>query len=587
MWCYMVLIFLSQSLFPKKHYECVTSCEFRRSVEVVKQGDCPTPHRASGFAAACVEGCESDGDCAGVRKCCSNGCGHTCQLPRNLYKGVPLKPRKELSFTELQSGHLEIRWSSRFNVSVEPVLYVLQQRWNYGLHPTEDGATHWQTIAQTTEERVVLSHIRASRWYQFRVASVNIHGTRGFTSPSKHFCSSKDPSAPPPPSGLRISSVTVSGEGAVSSRVSWTLSEEPDIPVHHIKVSWGRMDPDSALVPAKKKRRKTTKGALNYADLDGLQANSSYTVELQAVSRWGQERLKSTKASLRFSTTLLNTTKKGLGEVQRAEGPNTGFNPGKVSTWPLGVGNPFYQADQLQVRVYWKRRGDPAVSRYRVQWGPEFCSHNMTRGPEQSVTQDNYINLPGLLFSCKYRVTVQLVRSGGKTVSESTTFMTPPCSSLRAKTRKHIRCPEDGGKPLLKVLAKPENLSASFTIRGGNITGSFAWRLSMPRPHERITGFQVSWAEAGANVESRRSSLSQPNSIISQSQILPPDHNYLVVPNMRAGTGYMLEVRALTTAGEGSSVSKTFQTPTLSSAPQQAPRLNQHQRQQKRPREKY
>ncbi|KAG9331129.1 hypothetical protein JZ751_019967 [Albula glossodonta] len=431
------------SLFPKKHYECMTSCEFRRSVEVVKQGDCPTPHRASGFAAACVEGCESDGDCAGVRKCCSNGCGHTCQLPRNLYKGVPLKPRKELSFAELQSGHLEIRWSSRFNVSVEPVLYVLQQRWNYGLHPTEDGATHWQTIAQTTEERVVLSHIRASRWYQFRVASVNIHGTRGFTSPSKHFCSSKGlrpngregkprpyrlyspnvwnldvfekknagnqrtmaasgtscpwtspgcasvstlhgwgraeereevfrtgtvcselraqnghyPSAPPPPSGLRISSVTVSGEGAVSARVSWTLSEEPDIPVHHIRVSWGRMDPDSALVPAKKKRRKTTKGALNYADLDGLQANSSYTVELQAVSRWGQERLKSTKASLRFSTACLNTTKKGLGEVQRAEGPNTGFNPGKVSMWPLGVGNPFYQTDQLQVRVYWKRRG--------------------------------------------------------------------------------------------------------------------------------------------------------------------------------------------------------------------------------------
>ncbi|KAG9330269.1 hypothetical protein JZ751_025947 [Albula glossodonta] len=505
------------SLFPKKHYECMTSCEFRRSVEVVKQGDCPTPHRASGFAAACVEGCESDGDCAGVRKCCSNGCGHTCQLPRNLYKGVPLKPRKELSFTELQSGHLEIRWSSRFNVSVEPVLYVLQQRWNYGLHPTEDGATHWQTIAQTTEERVVLSHIRASRWYQFRVASVNIHGTRGFTSPSKHFCSSKDPSAPPPPSGLRISPVTVSGEGAVSARVSWTLSEEPDIPVHHIRVSWGRMDPDSALVPAKKKRRKTTKGALNYADLDGLQANSSYTVELQAVSRWGQERLKSTKASLRFSTACLNTTKKGLGEVQRAEGPNTGFNPGKVSMWPLGVGNPFYQTDQLQVRVYWKRRG----------------------GPEQSVTQDNYINLPGLLFSCKYRVTVQLVRSGGKTVSESTTFMTPPCSSLRAKTRKHIRCPEDG------VLAKPENLSASFTIRGGNITGRFAWRLSMPRPHERITGLQVTWVETGANAGSTGANHSRGGILCFKD--LPDAHTVI-----------------------GSSAG-----------------LNQHQRQQKQPREKY
>lgn len=30
---------------------------------------------------------------------------------------------------------------------------------------------------------------------------------------------------------------------------------------------------------------------------------------------------------------------------------------------------------------------DPSVSRYHVQWVPEYCSHNETRGPEKSVTQ--------------------------------------------------------------------------------------------------------------------------------------------------------------------------------------------------------
>lgn len=78
---------LPQPLFPKKHYECLTSCEFLKSVEGVKQGDCPAPEKASGFAAACVESCEEDGECSAVKKCCSNGCGHTCQLPKNLYKG--------------------------------------------------------------------------------------------------------------------------------------------------------------------------------------------------------------------------------------------------------------------------------------------------------------------------------------------------------------------------------------------------------------------------------------------------------------------------------------------------------------------
>ncbi|KAK2083159.1 Anosmin-1 [Saguinus oedipus] len=127
-------------------------------------------------------------------------------------------PRKELRFTELQSGHLEVKWSSKFNISIEPVIYVVQRRWNYGIHPSEDDATHWQTVAQctdetlndkvesffsksaksgrkpylrTTDERVQLTDIRPTRWYQFRVAAVNVHGTRGFTAPSKHFRSSK------------------------------------------------------------------------------------------------------------------------------------------------------------------------------------------------------------------------------------------------------------------------------------------------------------------------------------------------------------------------------------------------------------
>lgn len=83
--------FLSQRVFAKRHGECVTSCEFLRSVMVLKQGECPAPERASGFEAACVEGCEEDNECPGHKKCCENGCGHTCQPPRNLYRGIMQK----------------------------------------------------------------------------------------------------------------------------------------------------------------------------------------------------------------------------------------------------------------------------------------------------------------------------------------------------------------------------------------------------------------------------------------------------------------------------------------------------------------
>lgn len=65
-----------------------------------------------------------------------------------VFQGVPLKPRKELSLQELASGQLEVRWSSRFNISAEPVVYVLQRRWNFGIQPSEDSATSWQVVAQ-------------------------------------------------------------------------------------------------------------------------------------------------------------------------------------------------------------------------------------------------------------------------------------------------------------------------------------------------------------------------------------------------------------------------------------------------------
>lgn len=72
---------------PQKQTECVTSREFLASLRSSRQGDCPPPQRAAGFAAACVESCSLDQHCPSPRKCCSNGCGHTCQAPANLYKG--------------------------------------------------------------------------------------------------------------------------------------------------------------------------------------------------------------------------------------------------------------------------------------------------------------------------------------------------------------------------------------------------------------------------------------------------------------------------------------------------------------------
>ncbi|KAM5197286.1 anosmin-1 isoform 1-T1 [Hipposideros larvatus] len=566
-----------EPLFPKKNYECLTSCQFLKYVLSVKQGDCPAPEKASGFAAACVESCEVDSECSGVKKCCSNGCGHTCQVPKTLYKGVPLKPRKELRFTELPSGQLEIKWSSKFNISIEPVIYVVQRRWNYGIHPSEDDATHWQTVAQTTDERVQLSDIRPSRWYQFRVAAVNVHGTRGFTAPSKHFRSSKDPSAPPAPANLRLANSTINSDGSVTVTLVWDVPEEPDIPVHHYKVFWSWAVSRKSFVPTRKKRRKTTDGSQRSVTLERLQPDCDYTVELQAIAYWGQTRLKSAKVSLHFTSTQAANNKEQLGKTTKGVIETQPPFQRRRPTRLLEIGTPFYQDSQLQVKVYWKKTEDPSVSRYHVQWFPQVCTHNESARPDTSsaTTQENYIILQDLAFSCKYKVTVQPARPKGRFKAETVFFTTPPCSALKGKSQKHFSCPGEAaatGPVPYKVLAKPENLSASFVVRDANITGHFSWKMAKANLYQPMTGFQVTWAEV--TTESRQNSL--PNSIISQSQILPSDHYVLTVPSLRPSTLYRLEVQVLTAEGEGPATIKTFRTPDLPPSSAHRPHRKQH-----------
>ncbi|XP_063068879.1 anosmin-1-like [Engraulis encrasicolus] len=545
---------LCEGSFPRKHGECVTSCEFLRSVLVEKQGECPAPERASGFAAACVESCEEDGECSAHKKCCSNGCGHTCQQPKNLFRGAPLKPRKELLFEESPPGVLEVRWSSRFNVSAEPVVYVLERRYNYGIQPSEDSATPWQVVAQTTEERASLPDTRPGRWYQFRVSAINVHGTRGPTTPSRHFCSTTDPAPPPVPRDLRVLNATFAPDGSVTALLGWTPPPDPDVPIHHYRVSWSwtANAGAEAETPPRVKRRKTAGGDSVSVELDGLREDRSYVVELQALAYWGQLPSRSAKATLNF------ITPSKPDPLPATDVPSVAKPPSDL----MDVGTPFYQDGQLQVRVYWKRR-DLSVGRFRVQWNPEVCSHNQTRTTEKMNTEENFATLPNLLFSCKYVVSVQpsLGVKGAlapRAQAETTSFYTPSCATLRAKSSKHIACPGDIlGLSLPKSWARAENLTASFSVHQGNVTALFSWTVAAATPPAQVTGFQVTWTETS---DSRKNGQT-PNSLVSQSQILPPDHRLLLVSGLQPASLYRLEVQALTTSGEGPATLRTFQTP--------------------------
>ncbi|XP_072290347.1 anosmin-1a [Eucyclogobius newberryi] len=442
---------MCQTKFPMMPWECVGSCHFLVSALTLKQGQCPNPDQAQGFDAACVQSCDQDQDCPKTRKCCFNGCGRTCQSPDETYKGVPLKPRKELLFKEEASGEMEVRWSSRFNVSADPVVYVLQWRWNYGIQPSEDSATPWEEVAQSTTP-LLLTQLRPGRWYQFRVAAVNSQGTRGFTSPSRHVHSSREPTPPPPPSDLRLANLSFGPGRSAAAHITWEPLVDPDqdsrldqqIPVQFYSVSWSWTSekPKHGIKsrPAEKKRRKTVREPS--LSLSSLRQNRTYSVEVQAVSFWRQNMLKSRKSTIHFSTHYTFSS------------PAVRLSPSESF---LNVGTPFYQDGQLRVHLYWKK--DPMVQFYKIQWGPEHCNHNLTKQMEKTLTEEDFVSLSGLLFSCQYKVVLQRVQrktgfksksefeswSRYKSESETETFYTPSCSVVQAKSVKPINCTRQTG----------------------------------------------------------------------------------------------------------------------------------------------
>ncbi|XP_067898538.1 anosmin-1b isoform X2 [Heterodontus francisci] len=614
----------------QKHHECLTSCEFLKSIQTVKQGDCPAPQKASGFEAACVQSCNSDTECPSSRKCCSNGCGQTCQAPTNMFKGVPLKPRKELGFAEDKNGNLAVAWMSKFNVSMEPVFYILQRRWNSGMYPSEDDASKWETVAYTTEEHVNLKNVRPNIWYQFRVAAVNIHGTRGFTTPSKHFHSSRDPSPPGAPRNLWKGNFTARNNGVFSLIIHWDPPQEEDLFIHHYRIYWSQWVSRKTVFLTKKENWKIIEGSLPYlpvveglkhtskhcmhllqghpgmdetteerqaarrttntdhvqpgsvdghlgqaqvkdeVEIEGLQPNTEYLVQMQAVANWGQKRLKSSKALFFFNTPSIDIQSNHASTTDEVSNELPSIDE-MFDIRSLEAAVPYFHGNQLQVKVHWKKAEEENLKDqdiYLLTWIPESCAKYNSQIQQHATVKGTHFVITGLLFACEYKVTVQPIVLQGQTRQAVTYVTTPHCSSsIKVKVLKRLLCARNGLRQTSspasgKVILKAEKLTAAFVAENGSMTGEFHWQVSLSQPHQLITGYQLNWTEI--------STVNRPvvisDMVISQAQVLPPDQPFMTILNLRPLTTYRIEVRILSTTGKGPATVKTFQTPQVYTA---------------------
>lgn len=461
-----------------------------------------------------------------------------------------------MAFFEDAHGHLEVTWMSKFNVSIEPVLYILQRRWNHGIHPSEDDASPWHTVLMTMEERAVLKDVRPHRWYQFRVSAVNSQGTRGFTTPSKHFFSARDPFPPERPQNVRVENQTVNADGRASALLHWDPPGEGDLPLHHYKVTWSG--------PSWKESSRVADGTVTEMELGGLQPSTQYLVQIQAVSFWGQKRLKSGRAQLSFMTPLSTAGSTPLSRDFSNELPISRSSP---SVLRLEAAAPHYHDNQLQVKVFWKsrlRENQRGSTSYLLSWFPEVCANNVTKRERKATVQGTHFVITGLLFACKYQVAVMPLSEHGEKTGAVTSVTTPQCSTQKGRGKKLLSCVQDERHlQAKKALQRPEKLSAVFHTVNGSLEGLFSWKVSEASPGQPpITGFQFTWVKVRSSPVNKSA-----DTLISQTLDLAPDQHSLRLEHVQPDSVYKIQVQILSEAGSGPSVARLLHTPQINGIP--------------------
>lgn len=150
--------------------------------------------------------------------------------------------------------------------------------------------------------------LRIGRWYQFRVAAVNENGTKGYSTISKEFQLKQGPTNPRKPKLLKVSKTFQSSNSSFNVNVKWSPPKS-DLPIEKYKIIW------SLFLKGKIKNNHSLWMEHVYVnepqhsyEITNLLPNSSYYIQVQAISLFGKKRYISDKKSKVVNTTTTSTT---------------------------------------------------------------------------------------------------------------------------------------------------------------------------------------------------------------------------------------------------------------------------------------
>ncbi|XP_018787230.1 PREDICTED: anosmin-1 [Bactrocera latifrons] len=253
----------------------------------------------------CLDNCLYDSDCPLVQKCCDIGCGPVCVEAIDVREDALLPPIPKIIYSKLGRGNkVEIRIESSANSTYYCHVEV---RYHFGVSYAERKLSPWQCqlvekiaeISDARSKRIDISfNLKPGYWYQARVAAINAYGFRGYSEPSKVFRLTHNPKPPKSPADVQVVSALFNGHHYVV-KIAWCPSKS-NLPIEKYKVIWSlyvRNNDESVIT------NETYVKDAHYFEIKELLPESSYYIQVQAISINGSRRLKSDKCSVLYNTT--------------------------------------------------------------------------------------------------------------------------------------------------------------------------------------------------------------------------------------------------------------------------------------------
>ncbi|XP_020605527.1 anosmin-1-like isoform X2 [Orbicella faveolata] len=210
-------------------------------------------------------------------------------------------------------------------------VFIIFERWHKkGMSAAQGTSQGWREFKQTILQSITVE-LQPLVWHQFKVLAANQYTTSSFSLPSKlEFAELRSPG---PPREFRVLSMrTVKGHAEVD--ISWRKPESNNgLPIHKYKLSWS-MRPDILLdqYESFEVSEQRIKGNIHQYSINGLQPNTTYLLEIQAILRLNTKRVRSSRVTLTVRTpALAKVSKKKTKVAKNSISSSTKSTNGKMA----------------------------------------------------------------------------------------------------------------------------------------------------------------------------------------------------------------------------------------------------------------